>query len=174
MMRVPVPLILSVLLAACASSDDAGPSHEASCEMACARVYECDSSVDEQTCAANCKNDTADVGPHLSQAFLAGIDMCVDQLNCAQLALAGYFQTCQNEASARIAPSAAAEDLCQAVVETVQECTGLTIGTAGCLDGVKIFNDASLRAGRRCDERPCDQRAACLQAELGIDPTATQ
>ena len=119
-----------------------------------------------------CREDSAAVGPHLRADFLAGIDACVDELSCVQLAAASVLQPCQREAAARLAPSGAAEALCQAVVDSIQECAGISVGTAGCLDGVKIFSDAALTSARACAEEPCDQRTACLSAELGTDPSA--
>jgi hypothetical protein len=159
-----------VLGFACACGDDDGPpKHEASCDRACARAKECSSSVDEVDCAMDCKDDTAEIGPNLRGDFLAAIDSCVADLNCVQLAGAAVFQTCQLEATARVAPSDVAVDLCDTVVDTIKECTGLTVGTAGCLDGVKVFHDGALARARACAEKSCDQRVACLRNELGID-----
>jgi hypothetical protein len=157
---------------ACGGDDESGAgNYEASCDMACSRAYQCDSSLDQESCAADCRNDAAAIGPKLNAGFLAGIDACIEELNCAELAVAAVFQTCQREAAARLSPSAAAEALCQAVADSIEECTGIGVGTAGCLGNVKIFRDSALAAARRCESRPCDQRTACLQTELGIDPT---
>ena len=163
---------LLALAAGCGDDDNGATRYEVSCDRACDRVHECDSTMDIEDCAMTCKEDTAPVGPNLRADFLAGIDACVAELSCVQLAAAAVLQPCQREAAARLAPSASAEALCQAVVESIQECAGISVGTAGCLEGVKIFNDAALTSARACAEEPCDQRTACLSAELGMDPSA--
>jgi hypothetical protein len=141
----------------------------ASCNRACTRAHECSSTVDAGACATDCTDDTAMIGPNLRSDFLAKIDDCVAELNCVALAGAAVFQTCQGQAAARIAPSKAAEELCDAVVASIRECTGLTTGTAGCLGTVKVFNDVALIKARACAEKSCDQRIQCLRDELGVD-----
>jgi hypothetical protein len=168
-------LLFSALLAlASCGDDDAEDPHayEASCDHACTRVHECDSTMAIATCSANCKDDASDIGPRLSGQFLAGLDSCIDGLNCVQLSVSNVFQTCQREVSARLAPSPAAEDLCDAVVASIQMCTGLSVGTAGCLDAVKIYADSALHLARACADMSCDQRTACVQDALGTDVTA--
>ena len=157
------------LLCAC-GDDDGPPRHEASCDRACVRAQECSSAIDAGVCAMDCKNDTSAIGPNLRNDFLAALDECVAELSCVELAGNAVFQTCQREAAALTAPSAAAEALCDAVVESIRECTGLTVGTAGCLDGVKVFDDVALLRARACEGKSCDQRTECLRDELGIDP----
>jgi hypothetical protein len=156
-------------IAAGCGDDDGPPQHEASCDRACARAHECSSSVDEADCAMDCKDDTAEIGPNLRGDFLAALDSCTADLTCIEFAGAAVFQTCQREATARVAPSDAAVDLCDAVVDTIKECTGLTVGTAGCLDGVKVFHDTALTRAQTCEAKSCDQRVACLRDQLGID-----
>lgn len=154
-----------------ACGDDDGPArHEASCDRACVRAQECSSAIDAGVCATDCKDDTSAIGPNLRSDFLEALDDCVGELTCLELAGNAVFQTCQREAAALTAPSAAAEALCDAVVESIRECTGLTVGTAGCLDGVKVFHDAALLRARACEDKSCDQRTGCLRDELGIDP----
>ncbi len=129
--------------------------------------------MDAGVCATDCKDDTSAIGPNLRSDFLAAIDECVAELSCVALAGNAVFQTCQRQAAALSAPSAAAESLCDAVVESIRECTGITVGTAGCLDSVKIFHDAALLRARACGDESCDQRVQCLRDELGIDPAGT-
>jgi hypothetical protein len=160
------------LLFACGDDDDGGTRYQVSCDRACDRQYECDSNVNPETCSMNCTEDTADIGPNLRVDFLAGIDACVDALTCNQLAAATVFQTCQREAAVRLAPSPAANQLCQAVVDSIQECSGLTVGTAGCLETVKIFSDSALLSAQSCENESCNERTACLNAALGTDPGA--
>jgi hypothetical protein len=125
------------------------------------------------TCSASCKANASEIGPRLSGQFLTGLDSCVDGLNCVQLSVNDVFQTCQREVAARLAPSPAAVALCDEVVASIQMCTGLSVGTAGCLDAVKIFADSTLNLARACAEMSCDQRTACVQDALGTDVTAT-
>ena len=158
-----------VAVGAGCGDDDGPPKHEASCDRACARAHECSSSVDAGVCAMDCKDDTAEIGPNLRADFLAALDSCVADLNCIELAGAAVFQTCQREATARVAPSDAAVDLCDAVVDTIKECTGLTVGSAGCLDGVKVFHDSALARAQSCQAMSCDLRVQCLRDQLGID-----
>lgn len=160
--------------ASCGDDDGEDPhAYEAACDHACTRVHECDSTMAIATCAANCKDNASDIGPRLSGQFLAGLDTCVDGLNCVQLSVNNVFQTCQREVSARLAPSPAAVDLCDEVVASIQMCTGITVGTAGCLDAVKIFTDSTLNLARACADMSCNQRPACVQDALGTDVTAT-
>ncbi|HMI92977.1 MAG TPA: hypothetical protein VK509_16505 [Polyangiales bacterium] len=162
------------LALSCGDDGDGRASYENSCDAACARAHSCESDVDVEACASDCKRDAADVGPRLSSAFLGELDACVAAANCVQLALMPAAQACQREAAAQLAPSAAARELCDAVVASLQMCLGLSVGTAGCLDTVKIFSDSALVAARACDEMSCDQRSACLSGELGTDPSAMQ
>ena len=167
-----------VLLAAlscasgCGDDGDESRAYETSCELACERTHDCDSSVDIETCASDCKDDVADIGPRLSGEFLDALDECIAGVSCPALALMPATEACQREAAARLAPSAAAEELCEAVVASIQMCAGISVGTAGCLDTVKIFSSSALTSARSCDEVPCDQRSDCLQMELGLDPSA--
>jgi hypothetical protein len=166
-------LAAATSLLACGDDDDEpGPTYTASCDKACAKSHECSSTIDAHTCATDCKNDAAAIGPNLSSAFLAGIDACVAELSCAELAAAVAFDICESESRARIAPSAAANDFCGAVVAEIQECVGISVGTAGCLETFKVFSDTALATAQLCQEKPCDQKAACVTAELGVDPTA--
>jgi hypothetical protein len=167
-------LVCAVLLCACGddSAEDPG-AYQDSCDNACARVHKCDSSMDVGTCASRCKSGAADIGPRLSGQYLVGIDSCVDQLNCVQLSLNSVFQTCQRDAASRIAPTPSAIDLCNAVVASIEMCTGLSVGTAGCLGAVKIYADSALHSARACADKSCDQRTACVQDALGIDLTTT-
>src|SRR5262245_20265194 len=96
--------------------DDEGRAYETSCELACDRSHECDSTVDTEEGASDGKSDVAEIGPRLSGEFLDVLDSCIAELSCPQLALMPASQTCQREAAARLAPSAAAEDLCDAIV----------------------------------------------------------
>ena len=160
------------LLAAGGDDDGENPhAYESSCDAACARLHDCNSNTDMATCATSCRDDAADIGPHLSTQYLMGIDACVQQMGCVQLALNPVFQTCQREAAARVSASPAAIDLCDEVVASLQMCSGLSVGTAGCLDTVKIFANSALNSAKTCESLPCDQRVACVQDQLGIDAT---
>ena len=58
------------------------------------------------------------------------------------------------------------------LVADIQECVGVSVGTAGCLETFKVFSDSALATAQLCQEKPCDQNAACVTADLGVDPTA--
>jgi hypothetical protein len=167
-------LLASLGLVQSCGDDDEQASYESSCDAACERAHSCNSDVDVAACASDCKSDAADVGPRLSSAFLGELDACIAEANCVQLAAMPAAQACQREAAAQLAPSAAARELCDAVVASLQMCLGLTVGPAGCLETVKIFSDSALSAARACDKMSCDQRSACMSRELGADPSAMQ
>jgi hypothetical protein len=145
-------------------------AYESSCDQACKRAHDCSSSVVIETCANDCKTNNADIGPHLSTDYLAGLDGCVKTLSCDQLVATQVLQSCQRDAAAKLAPTPAAVTLCDAVVASFKMCLNLTVGTAGCLDSSKIFSDAALTQARGCDKLPCDQRVGCLQNTLGVNP----
>jgi hypothetical protein len=167
-------LASTVLWAAAGCGDDGDQrSYENSCDAACARAHECNSNVDVESCASDCRDDAADIGPQLSGSFLAALDACVAEQTCPQLALMPAVQGCQREAAAQLAPTQAARDLCDAIVASLQMCLGISVGTAGCLESVKIFSDSALVSARACAAMSCDQRTGCLQTELGTNPTAT-
>jgi hypothetical protein len=157
-------------LAAC-DDDDGGSGYKKSCEQTCERAHDCVSSVDAETCTEDCIEDLAEIGDHLSTDYVKGIDACFADLSCDQLVGALTSNQCQDEASARLAPSQAAIDLCENVADSLQECTGLSTGTAGCIDSVKIFNDGTLRSALTCAEQDCTKRFGCLQDQLGISLT---
>jgi hypothetical protein len=160
---------------ACGDDGSGIVAYENSCDAACKRLHSCDSDVDVIACGNECKADAAEIGPRLSTAFYTELDACVAQANCVQLALMPAARTCQTEAAAQLRPSAAADALCDAFVDSLQMCLGLTVGPEGCLQAVKIYSDSALSAARACEMMSCDQRSECLRAELGIDPmTNTQ
>jgi hypothetical protein len=172
MLRASVLLALLTSLLGCGDDGDGRISYENSCDAACERLQVCDSDVDIVECANDCKSAAAEIGPRLSTAFYAELDACIAEANCVQLAVMPIAQACQREAAAQLAPSGAARELCDAVEASIQMCVGITVGTAACLDSVKIFSDSALRAARTCETMSCDQRNECLQAELGIRPDA--
>jgi len=172
LLRVLVLLASLAFAPSCGDDGDGRATYESSCDAACMRAKTCNSEVDMAACASDCKSAAADIGPRLSSAFYTELDSCIAEANCVQLALLPAAQACQREATAQLAPSAAARELCDAVVASVQMCAGITAGAAGCLESVKIFSDSALVAARGCDTMSCDQRTECLRSELGIDPAA--
>lgn len=169
----PVRFVLSFFaLFACGDDDrDGSTAYLSSCEAACMRLHDCNSMVDIDACSMECKEDAAGVGPNLSSEFITALDACIADASCVQLAAQPVSQACQREAAARLGPSPAAELLCEAVVDSIRMCLGVTVGPEGCLNGAKIFNDAVLHSARSCDQMSCDQRSQCLEDKLGTDPS---
>lgn len=161
---------LIALLAAC--DDDDGSGYKQSCKRNCERAHDCVSSVDVENCASSCQDDLAAVGDNLRPDYVRGIDMCFDELSCDQLIAATATNACRDESAARLSPSQTAIKLCEAVADSFKECLGLTVGTADCIDSVKVFADPALRSALTCAERACNERISCLEDQLGIDLTA--
>lgn len=171
-LRTALSALVLLALVSCGDDDrDSTTAYISSCEHACIRLHDCNSNVDIDDCAMDCQEDAARVGPRLSASFLSELDACIDRSSCVQLMAQPVSMACQREAAARLGPSPAAEELCEAVVASVQMCLGVTLPGAGCLDTVKIFADPYLESARGCDQVPCDMRAGCLQDELGTDPS---
>lgn len=170
--RLAILLITALAAAACGGDDDEGATGDyvSSCQQACARIAECDSSQSIETCTATCRSDAGVVGPNLSAQFLTGLDACIQGLTCPELAAAALFDNsaCEAEAAARVVPTGAVTSFCDRVSESFAECTGIAVGTGGCIDSFKVFSDAALGSASRCADEPCDQRVACLDAELGL------
>lgn len=161
---------LLLLIGAC-DDDDGGSGYQQTCARTCARAHDCVSSVNAEQCTRDCNAAFADVGDNLRRDFVMGIDSCLTKLSCDELVIAIGNQMCRDESSARLAPSQAAVALCDAVSASFQECLGLSVGTAGCLDSVKIFDDKALRSALMCVQQPCTERASCLEDQLGISFT---
>ena len=157
-------------LAAC-EDGDGGSGYKQSCKRTCARAHDCVSTVNADSCTDDCVESLSEVGDHLRSDYVKGIDACFADLSCDQLVAALTNNACRDESSARLAPTPAAIELCEAVVDSLQDCIGLSTGTAGCLESVKIFNDSSLQSALTCKERACTERFSCLQDELGISLT---
>lgn len=164
----PTLLLGFALLGACG---DDKPRYEDSCEHNCGRAQECSASVDLQTCIDRCKTGLGGIGPNLRSDYLAGIDACVATQSCAELALGAIFTSCPRESRAQLAPSEAAKSLCRDIQASLSECAGLQVGTATCLETVKVFSDATLARAARCTGESCDRRLSCLVQDLGVDPT---
>ena len=164
--------LLLAVLGASACGDDP-PRYERSCAHNCDRAHECSASIDIDACERDCQARFARIGPHLRGDYLDRVDGCVDDRSCTGLALDIVLNTCPNEARARVAPSESAVDFCESISTSVAECVGPRLGTALCIDNVKIFNDATLASAARCSKVSCDERLPCLEDVFGQDPTAT-
>lgn len=173
-MRVTGALAATLLasLGGCGSDDGDGAggsgNYVASCDAACAKAHDCDGSVDAATCTKLCQNDLAAIGPKLSGAYLAEIDACIREATCGELVANALFDTCGSRARAKLGASAAATGLCDRARTAGMECSRPTTGEAACVSGAKIFSDAALSAASACFERPCNDQAACVAAELGV------
>jgi hypothetical protein len=161
------------LVAGCSDDGSSTPAYKASCSRNCARAHDCSSTIDAEQCVDDCEDDLEDVGPQLRDDYLAGIDSCVAELSCNELVAASILNTCPMEAAARLGPSKAAQDLCDQVQESLEECLGVSGGASACLDTVKVFADGALRRAADCGSEPCDQRFTCAQEALGVDSLGT-
>jgi hypothetical protein len=165
--RLPVCFGVLLSLVAC-DDEDEGSGYVQSCANSCKRLHNCLSSVDEASCRSSCERELESFGDNLRPDYVAATDACIEKLTCDQLAINSFSQTCRNEAEARLAASQAAIRLCEGVSASLKTCTGLDVGTAGCIGNVKIFADRPLRSALTCQDLPCDQQADCAYEALGI------
>lgn len=161
------PWLALGLASACGDSQDVD-GYQAYCARSCQHLHECTASVDVAQCTQSCEDDYADVGPHLRQDYLAGIDQCAADLSCTELAVNAASGRCAREARAKVSASATAVSLCGAVDDSIQECLGVSLGTAGCIEAVKILTDTALLSATPCFDKPCDRRASCLSDTVGV------
>lgn len=163
-----LPVCFGLLLSAAACDDDEGSGYVQSCANSCKRLHNCLSSVDEAQCRSSCEEELKGFGDNLRSDYVASIDSCIQKLSCDQLAVNTFSQSCRNEAQARLAASQQAIKLCEQVSASIKTCTGLSVGTAGCIESIKMFADGPLRSALTCLDLPCDQRADCAYDTLGI------
>lgn len=165
--RLPLCFALLFSIAAC-DDDDEGSGYRQSCANSCERLHKCLSSVDVAQCRDSCESELESFGDNLRADYVAATDACIGKLTCDQLAINSFSQMCRNEAEARIAASQAAIQLCEGVSASLKTCTGLSVGTAGCIESVKVFADRPLRSALTCQKLSCDQQPDCAYQALGI------
>jgi hypothetical protein len=154
------------------SGTASAPDAEKFCGTFCDRTVGCDDTRDEQTCKNACANQNAAIFPKLRADVVGLIEDCLTGKDCRTVLSSDVISTCQGEAVASVAPSAAAIDLCDALTAAETKC-GHTGGKAQCLDMAKLYNDTTLKDAHDCASKACADQDACVSAALGGIGTGT-
>jgi hypothetical protein len=154
--------------------DDGPPRFEQSCTKSCERVHACDDSIDAEECQQNCVHDYSPYGEHLRKEFLDEVDQCIADARCSDLGVSAFDNSCRRDATERIGANLKAVELCDVVADTLAVCANAVAVTMpssdACIQGMKIFNDATLKAAADCGEEPCAQLGKCFTSALGFVP----
>jgi hypothetical protein len=169
-MRFAFVLAPFVMLACSSSSSSPGTGGgqqavDDYCARRCAREHICITSTDESTCVAKCKNDGAASGTKLRGDYLAGINTCLDGVDCAKWAT--EQAKCPAVSRASIAPTQAVQDFCNALIKKQTDCSTLPANLALCLESVKIAADSAVADASACLSKPCADYQACVNAAFG-------
>lgn len=162
------------LVPACSSSGDQGPagtgggavSTEGFCSDMCARTSACDSTKDQQTCAAECSNAFAVVLPKLRNDVVSALESCMGSKDCKTVLGGKLLGVCIDEVIASVAPAPAGTAFCAKWDAAVAKC-GSRLDKAECLSQSKLYSDAALGAATACTDKACSDISRCIDASFG-------
>ena len=137
------------------------------CSSTCARVHECDNSRDTQTCAAQCNNQNAALGPKYRPEYLQFLTSCSLGKDCVTVIAGSAVDDCSKQATAALAPSSAGLAFCDSYEQSTLNCSK-QFDKATCLGTVKFFSDATLLAAQACTSKGCSAVDSCVDASFGI------
>lgn len=163
-MRTVLLLCLGLVLAAC---DDDGPRSPAACQLTCERAAACTAPADRRACASSCSRVPGYPEPALSPRYLDAVRRCIAAVPCTSPDLYVAGDLCAQQEALRLKPSKSAEALCRRALSADRSCGVVTLGDYTCLDDVKIYDDAVLRAAARCYDGPCRTHGACVDDVFG-------
>lgn len=142
------------------------PTGGSFCQKYCARLYTCDRTNDEQTCTDLCLNNNAALMPKLRGEVVSLVSSCLEKKDCKTVLSGNAISACSAEATASVAPSAAATDFCAAHEVSAEKCK-LQFSKADCLTRSKLYSDSALNSAKKCTEKACTAIPECIEAALG-------
>jgi hypothetical protein len=135
------------------------------CQSVCARVLSCDSSTDKSVCVDKCTNKNSAIVPRLRADVVNSALGCFDAKDCASVLDGSAWPACMATATADMAPSQAAQQLCSDWGNAAPACN-TTVDQGKCLNLAKVYNDAALADADTCTKNACSSMVDCLNAAL--------
>lgn len=136
------------------------------CGRICAREIACEPSTDGDTCRARCDNDTRVLTSKLRDDYAGELASCIERTSCRDIMTGTASSACRAEARARLSLTAGGGAFCEAAATAAKRCD-TTIDKPACLDGARIFSDATFLDAERCFDKSCSDVRACLDASFG-------
>lgn len=175
--RMATGLMLGVglLLAACSGDDEdsaASPTSGSAsnvenwCQALCGSRKKCDSSYDDTTCLAQCRNTNAAVLPKIRNDVVQSDIQCFGTIDCVTVLAGNSTSECFKASVAAIGPSQVAKDFCTAFVNWADECGG-DVEAGACLEAYKAYSDETLQEASVCYDKSCSDAGKCIDAATG-------